>query len=256
MLVCIKPLLWHDGYTEVRCLPDSGDGQVTLVANESDVAQRFPDHFRMLDPNLAPPSRERYLSTQMGPARIREGSTVRPARGDLGKERWRIPESSATCRASRDQSSARLRLDTTAYQDLVKIYTASMLQDGDEDGGLLWGVHRGDLIEILAATGSGPDAIRRRTSFSHDSSFNAQQLTTMRTRGLELIGEHHGHPSGYRALSTSDLTAHAGRRRLAGVPRYAAVVVTAGGQDGIELDWWVMRPFTNECDVAEEARLD
>lgn len=251
MYVCTKPVYYDDGYSEVRCVPDT-----TLVSDDSDVLRHYPSHFKQLDPELVPGSRERLLAMQMGPARIRATAPVRPAPSAYGKESWRLPERSATCHASRRGSLTPVRIDQLADADLLDIYCNTTGADSDEAGGLLFGRLHIALGEVLRATGPGPNALRRRASFSHDPEHNRRVVMEMADLGLQLVGEWHSHPGGFRSLSTSDLTAHSGRRRLAGLPRYIALLVTPGAGDRIQYDAWVLRPDDHlGVDVAEEATI-
>jgi proteasome lid subunit RPN8/RPN11 len=162
-----------------------------------------------------PQTRERYLSMDCSPARVIRSAPettphrARAARHDFGRERFRIVASCSECRGSRRLSSTGIRLDSGVYQELVRIFQSSTQLDGYESGGLLFAPRANErLIELLAASGPGPNARRTRDLFAHDPDHNRQVAAEMVERGLVPCGEHHVHPNGWGSLSAADLRAH------------------------------------------------
>jgi hypothetical protein len=239
---------------------------LSLAAEESDTARQHPECFEPL-PGFPVGGRERVLATDGGSmgfarsspapkARRAGGYLTRPAGSGSGRESWRPADQAPECRQSRRRSSTRLRIDTGARGKLGSIYERTTAVDYDETGGLLFGVASDELIEVIGVSGPGPAAGRCRSLFRHDPAYNDEQAAMMTDRGLELVGEWHTH-SQHRALSAADLKAHSGRRKLAGVDRYVALLLTpieTSDAAGVGLDAWIIRD-SHGRDVAEEAVL-
>jgi hypothetical protein len=200
MLVCTRPICYHDGYTEVRCLPDT-----TIVADESDVVARFPDSFKLLDPALVGPCRDRYLATA-SPMRMRSASepAVRPGRfqcSDLpaeprGREPWRLIEGTESCKVSTHRKSdLRVRFGPNVRAALDGGIRASTGTDGLEWGVVMFGAITTENVELVAITdGPGPNASRTVGSLTFDPRFVADEITRARSRGLHAVAVAHVHP--------------------------------------------------------------
>jgi proteasome lid subunit RPN8/RPN11 len=249
----------------------------TIVDSESDMYRLHSRAFApVLDANGEPlrwRAQDRYMSSLDGssmrvvrsraaPAQPTLRPPTRPVsaptqRADYGREAFRIPPSSPECRGSRKASRTRLRLDSGCYRDALDVFQDTTARDGLEAGGQLFApAIDSTLIELMAASGPGPNAKRARDSFTNDPAYDRQMTAEMAGRGLIVCGSWHSHPNGWRAMSEADLKAHSLARRSAGASRWVALIAVPGGAEGLELEAFVLRDGGNGHDICEEARLD
>lgn len=106
----------------------------------------------------------------------------------------------------------RLRVEPEAGQQIAELARTST--DGLETGGAVFGHTSEGTVWVNAATGPGPEALRRIDRFQRDLAFTHRQALDIYERsGSEWVGEWHTHPTGTLVPSGIDLATY--QRHLA-----------------------------------------
>lgn len=117
--------------------------------------------------------------------------TLRPVSAERpisarGLEAWRLAPTTDECRVSSRPTSARLRWSQAAL-DTIRTELEARRYD-HENGLTLYGAQSGSLIEIVAASPAGPNAIRERSTFSFDPEWNRGEADKWARADLVRLG--------------------------------------------------------------------
>ena len=206
------------------------------IAESHEFARLHPERFEPV-PGTGLIPRERTLD--IPPA---QATSIRPAptlseSSRRGMEPWRILANSLRCRVVAERrSSTRVRLSRDAHAQLSE-FVRQTDADGFETGGLLFGPAPGDgLIEILGASGPGPNCSRGPDFYGPDAEHDRALIDQAERAGLACVGEFHSHPNRMRTPSPQDLTAFSGRRT---VDAYVGVLAVRA-EDAWEFQPWIV----------------
>jgi proteasome lid subunit RPN8/RPN11 len=249
MLVCVKNMVTMYGTEEVR-----------LFAWRSHVSERHP--IALANPGCfvhaegtGHVGRERVLGVQ-STAGLRSPAPPPTPRAKRNRaEPWRIIASSATCRTSERSSPIRVRLSTDAREQIMAVLNES--DPERETGGCLFGLITDGLVEVLGASGPGPQAERSRHAYRPDRQHDMQTIERAEAAGLEAVGEFHSHCNyetgrgGVLAPSATDLRAFSGQRQLADADCYLAIVAARDDDAAWRLQAWTVRAGAGDQDRAE-----
>jgi hypothetical protein len=204
----------------------------TRVIEGHPIALEHPDCFEPLRGERRP-ARDRIHAG--GTAHLRTATVALPSQ-PRHLESWRLLGRSRSCRVGYRDSATRLRFTAEARAGVLA--ELELGDPGRETGAILYGAAHETLIEILAAVGAGPHAVRERSLFRFDPEWCRERDLEMAARGLLPIGEMHSHPNGGGAPSPADLEAwHA---RGAAFPAYLGLIATLC-RAGWQLTPWVVR---------------
>ena len=132
----------------------------------------------------------------------------------------------------------RLRIDDAHRETMTRL---AREQAPRETGGILVGRREGDLVEILAISDAGPNAVSERTRFVRDGPYCQKFLEDTAHKmgsGVDYVGEWHSHPGSSAQPSPRDTESFA---EIAADPDYLTtapiLIIVAPSEASDEVDW-------------------
>jgi integrative and conjugative element protein (TIGR02256 family) len=243
---------------------DPGFGPVRITAGQSHIAEDHPI-VKAHPQSFAPAAAGRYGSREAQRAGGTATMQTAPTQRTLtlrrrGTERWRLRYPSDRCRITGGLSATGLRLNGSARAEMLRVMDRTARLDNLEVGGVLLGTASPSLVQILHASGPGPNAIRAAHSFHHDRAYEADFATRHGDGKIVPVGSWHTHPisngEAWVVPSPMDLSTWASDRDHCGVDRYLALLAYPDRSisDGWEFAAWILRPGLKQ-DRCERVRL-